>query len=288
MRSPTPKKHFPTRLVYVPYWFMENDSNPPDEPALPAVTGASEIDANGFDPADYQWVPVLRRPRKDGWTPQRQTEFIAALADCGVVEQAANAVNMSVTSCYRLRRAPGAGNFAAAWDAAIQYASKRLLDLAFDRAINGSDEPVFDRDGCRVGRQMKTNDRLLMFLLRAYMPDRFRSTDPDPRRIDHEPPLELAPVSEALARLEPVAPDEPALLLAPDDLDEAYDIADLLQGEIAHWHRGKGDREPYVETPAEAAFAKMFDEELERAMKAQAAGVPYVPRAPKREERDLD
>ncbi len=188
---------------------MEDDSNSPDTPDLPAVVRESERDANGFDPDAYKWIPVLRRPRSDGWTPQRQTEFIAALADCGVVEQAASAVNMSVKSCYRLRRAPGAGNFAAAWDAAIQNASRRLLDVAFDRAINGSDEPVFDKQGHRIGRRMKTNDRLLMFLLRAYMPDRFRSADFDPRLIDHEPPLALAPVSEALARLDPSRPISP-------------------------------------------------------------------------------
>ena len=262
---------------------MENDSNPPDALSLPAVTGATELDANGFDPDAYQWIPVLRRPRSDGWTPQRQTEFIAALADCGVVEQAACAVDMSVTSCYRLRRAPGAGNFAAAWDAAIHNASKRLLDVAFDRAINGSDEPVYDKDGRRVGRRMKTNDRLLMFLLRAYMPDRFHSADGDPRLIDHEPPLALAPVSEALARLEPVEPDAPALLMAPDELYDAYDMADLLKGKIPSWHRGKGDREPAVEPPFDAAF----EEALDRAKHA-ADGIPYVAPPPKPAEHDLD
>ncbi len=71
--------------------------------------------------------PVLRRPRKDGWTQARQIDVIAALADCGVVEEAASKVGMSVTSCYRLRRAPGAGNFAAAWDAAIR---RQQLSLA--------------------------------------------------------------------------------------------------------------------------------------------------------------
>lgn len=262
---------------------MKNDSNPPDEPPLPAVTGSGELDAHGFDPADYKWIPVLRRMRKDGWTPQRQTEFIAALADCGVVEEAAHAVNMSVKSCYRLRRAPGAGNFAAAWDAAIHNASKRLLNLAFDRAINGSNEPVFDKEGRRVGRRMKTNDRLLMFLLRAYMPDRFRSAEPDPRHIDHEPPLALAAVSEALARLEPVAPEQPALLMAPDELEIAYDMADMLPGKIPHWHRGKGDREPYIAPPVDAAF----EEGLERAKHA-ASGIPFVAPAAKTDEHELD
>ena len=259
---------------------MDNDSNSPDAPAFPAVTGASELDANGFDPDAYKWIPVLRRPRSDGWTPQRQTEFIAALADCGVVEEAARAVDMSPKSCYRLRRAPGAGNFAAAWDAAIHNASKRLLDVAFDRAINGSDEPVYDKDGRRVGRRMKTNDRLLMFLLRAYMPDRFRSSEVDPRLIDHEPPLALAPVSEALARLEPVAPDTPALLMPPDELYDAYDMADMLEGKVPRWHRGTGDREPLPRLAVDAAF----EEALERAKRA--ARIPYV--APRAESDELD
>ena len=262
---------------------MKNDSNEPSDFASPAIAAVSEPDAHGFDPAAYQWIPVLRRPRKDGWTQARQIDFIAALADCGVVEQAAAAVSMSVTSCYRLRRAPGAGNFAAAWDAAILQASKRLLDLAFDRAINGSDEPVYDKHGHRIGRQMKTNDRLLMFLLRAYMPDRFRAADADPRLIDHLPPLALAPVSEALARLEPVAPEAPALLMPPDQLYHAYDMADQLKGKIPHWHRAKGDAEPGIKPPFDAAF----EEALERA-KHEAVGIPYVVPTPRSDEHDLD
>jgi len=151
-------------------------------------------------------VPVLRRPRADGWTPQRQVEFIAALADCGCVEQAALKACMSVTSCYRLRRAPGAENFAAAWDAALAQAARRLVDLAFGRAINGSDEPVYDQDGHRVGRRTRINDRLLMFLLRAYMPDRFRHAHHNVRHPDEAPPPAIEAVGAALSRLEPSLP----------------------------------------------------------------------------------
>ena len=206
----------------------------------------SPLDAHGHDPDAYKWIPVLRRPRKDGWTPARQIDFIAALADCGVVDEAARSVGMSIMSCYRLRRAPGAGNFAAAWEAAIQQSSKRLLDLAFDRAINGSNEPVYDKEGRRVGRRMKTNDRLLMFLLRAYMPERFAGVaDPNQhaRLLAHEPPLALAPVSDALARLQPVAPDEP---LAQLDVDPAlaFDLADLLGGTVPRCHLGRPDFPP--------------------------------------------
>src|SRR5947208_3611329 len=100
---------------------------------LPALAPATELDAHGFNPADYKWVPVLRRPRAGGWTPQRQQDFIAALADCGCVEQAAREAGMSVVSCYRLRRSPGGENFAAAWEAALSQAAHRLVDVAFER-----------------------------------------------------------------------------------------------------------------------------------------------------------
>jgi len=154
---------------------MNDSHDPADEPGQALVPAADEaeagLDAHGFDPSRYQWVPVLRKPRKDGWTPQRQVDFIAALADGGCVEQAAHTAGMSVTSCYRLRRE--SPQFAAAWEAALPHAARKLVDLAFDRAIHGSDEPVFDKDGRRVGRRMRQNDRLLMFLLTAIRSDKF-------------------------------------------------------------------------------------------------------------------
>lgn len=78
----------------------------PDE-ARVSTDAEPALDAHGFDPAAYKWLPVLRRPRHDGWTPQRQRDFIAALADYGCVAQAAQAVHMTERSCYRLRRSPG-------------------------------------------------------------------------------------------------------------------------------------------------------------------------------------
>lgn len=253
---------------------MSHDQDEPrdDARSLPALTATNELDAHDFDPANYKWVPVLRRPRADGWTPQRQVEFIAALADSGCVEQAARAVCMSVTSCYRLRRARGAENFAAAWDAALGQAARRLVDLAFDRAINGSDEPLFDRDGSRIGRRLRHNDRLLMFLLRAYMPDRFRHAHHNVRVADEAPPPALARVSEALRRLEPVAPDQPHLLMAPDELVTQLDMADMLQGALPHWHRGTPDivdSEPFP-------LGETFEQALEQA-KQTAAGAARRP-----------
>lgn len=238
---------------------MKHDPDSPvSENFLPATTSPTELDAHGFDPAEYKWVPVLRRPRADGWTPQRQVGFIAALADCGCVEQAAREVSMSVTSCYRLRRAPGAENFAAAWDAALAQAARRLVDLAFDRAIHGSEEPVFDPDGNRVGRRLRHNDRLLMFLLRAYLPDRFRHAHKSVREAGEEPPPLAEPVGAALLRLEPVAPDQPHLLMPPDELEIALQCADLMEGKLPHWHRGRAEFAEPVEAPLGEEFERML------------------------------
>ena len=143
---------------------------------IPSPDPAAEtaLDAHGHDPAAYDWVPVLKKRRKDGWSPDKQRAFIEALADSGSVVTAAQCIDMSESSAYRLRRSPGAEAFDRAWSAAIDAASKKLLDAAFERALVGTDEPIFDREGRRIGRRLRQSDRLLMFLLRAYGPDCFR------------------------------------------------------------------------------------------------------------------
>lgn len=225
----------------------------PGDPHLPP------LDAHGFDPADYQWLPVLRKPRKDGWTPQRQRDFIAALAETGSVDRAALRVGMSASSAFRLRRSPGAEQFSAAWDVALQHAARVLLDTAFERAFHGSSEPVFDREGQRVGTRHRQNDRLLMFLLRAYMPERFRHAHRDWRASDEALPPAPAPMEDVLGRLEPVRPAEPHKLLPPDELEDALTVADLLDGELPRWHRGQGD------TDQPWAPGKEVEERLEAA-----------------------
>ncbi|WP_374944480.1 hypothetical protein [Sphingomonas sp.] len=191
-------------------------SAPQDEP---------EYDAHGFDPADFEWRPVPRRPRADGWTPDVQRAFIEALADTGLVSAACEAVDMSVASAYRLRRAAGSGGFRSAWDDATAHAAARLTDVAFTRAIEGTDIPVFDRDGCRIGAKRQYSDRLLMFLLRAYRPEVFRHANQEIRRAHEPAPAPPRPVVEAVAALAPVLPPAPHALLAPDDLAEAVEIA---------------------------------------------------------------
>lgn len=64
-------------------------------------------------------APTPRRARHDGWTPDRQHNFIAALCYGLSVTAAAATVAMSAQSAYRLRAHPAAAGFRAAWDAAV-------------------------------------------------------------------------------------------------------------------------------------------------------------------------
>jgi hypothetical protein len=210
-------------------------------PATLAGQSADErlLDAHGHDPSAYDWVPVLRKRRKDGWTPERQRAFIGALADSGVVIEAAHSVGMSDAAAYKLRRAPGAESFAAAWDAALQAASGRLIDIAFDRAINGVDDVVVDKEGRHLYTKRKYNDRLLMFLIRAHAPDRFGHANRDGRASGggQQPVPVRPPVAEALKLLGPEPPSEPEKLMSPEKLDDALEIADIMDGKLPHWQR---------------------------------------------------
>jgi hypothetical protein len=120
-----------------------------------------------------EFTPVPReRERHDGWTPERQRRFIAALADLGSVKAAAHAVNMAPEGAYQLRRHPEAHEFRKAWDTALALGVQRLEDVAMDRALNGVEVPVYSY-GKLVGTRRKYNDRLLMFLLRTRAKKRF-------------------------------------------------------------------------------------------------------------------
>jgi len=209
-----------------------------DDPAPPP------FDINGFDPNDFEWRPVPRRPRADGWTPEVQRKFIETLADTGMVSAAAQAVDMSVQSAYRLRRAPGAESFARAWAVALDAAADALADIAFSRAIEGVDEPVFDRDGCRIGAKTRYSDRMVMFLLRAYRPGQFRHAHESIRQPGEAPPPLHPPLAQAIAALGPVTPEAPHLLSSPERLEDMVDVAEAIADHDALYP--PDERERYV------------------------------------------
>ena len=119
------------------------------------------------------FAPVPRgRIRHDGWTPERQRNFIEALADLGSVRAAAHAVNMTPEGAYLLRRHAEAQSFRKAWEAALALGVQRLEDVAMERALHGVEVPVY-HFGAVVGTRRVYNDRLLMFILRNRAPKRF-------------------------------------------------------------------------------------------------------------------
>mgnify|MGYP001569328977 CR=1 FL=1 len=127
--------------------------------------------ANDFDVPAFTPV-ALTRTRHNGWTPDRQRAFIAALVRTGRVSRAADAVGISVASAYNLRRRPDARSFAAAWERALDWASDRALDEAVARAIHGI---TFARTyrGRFIGTRHRRDDRDMIQALRLTDPVRF-------------------------------------------------------------------------------------------------------------------
>jgi len=78
------------------------------------------------------FYPVPTRTRRDGWTVQRQADFLGMLAETGSVMGACEAVGISRKSAYRLRALPEAESFAAAWDAALGGSLRKVTPPALN------------------------------------------------------------------------------------------------------------------------------------------------------------
>lgn len=87
---------------------------------------------------------------------------------------------MTPEGAYYLRRQPGAGEFCAAWDAALDTGVDRLVAATMERALNGVAVPVFWQ-GKKVGERRQYNDRLAMFHLRHRLPERYGALQPPGR-----------------------------------------------------------------------------------------------------------
>lgn len=141
--------------------------------ALPQSAASSSPHCDDDEAApDFPFDPVPLRARHDGWTPERQTDFIVALAATGCVDMAAKSVGKSPQTAYRLRCHFDAQSFRQAWDAALDYAIRRLSDALYSRAIYGVSVPHYYK-GELVGEHRRYNDRMAMFLLRYRDPLRY-------------------------------------------------------------------------------------------------------------------
>jgi hypothetical protein len=144
---------------------------PSPEPADPGDPIAEAFAALPNEAIPFDGVALEdSRKRLAGWSAERQRLFLVNLAETGSVHLASSAARLTARSAYRLRaRSPA---FAAAWDTADQLAVGRLSAIAFDRAINGRTEQVW-QDGELVAEKRLPSDRLLMWLLARLDPRRF-------------------------------------------------------------------------------------------------------------------
>jgi hypothetical protein len=150
--------------------------------------GGAEAAISPIEATPFDGIPLEdSRKRLAGWSAERQRYFLTVLAETGQVHLAAAAARLSVRSAQALRvRSPA---FNAGWRMAEQMAVGRLSPLAFDRAINGRIEQVY-QDGELVAERRVPSDKLLMWLLARLDPKRFAL--PWEQRGDADPQAEAA------------------------------------------------------------------------------------------------
>ena len=190
---------------------------------------------------------IHKAPRRNSISPERQKRFIAALAASGIVTQAARVIGASLEALYRLRHQPGAEQFSAAWDQAIDRGMARLEDCALERALVGEERPVV-RSGEIVGSWRYHDTRLLMFLLRQRRGERFqtdragqlRAGMPEYERLKREWIAEsyeseeevLAQIKAKLAAMRQRQADAQRLLDGPDEREVRGEVGVRGEGEV--------------------------------------------------------
>jgi hypothetical protein len=170
----------------------------PSSPKLPVTPGSH----GSITSVELGFTPVPVRARHDGWTVERQIAFIEALAESGIVEDACRRVGMSRTAADNLRHRPCGMHFRRAWEAAVDYAAHRIEEEAHMRSRRGVARPIFF-NGEQVGEWRQFDERLTMFLLRAYRPARYT-------RLRELPP---PPIFDALGAIEEPLEEDPAITL---------------------------------------------------------------------------
>lgn len=103
--------------------------------------------------------------RHDGWTLAKQAAFLRQLSATHSVTEAAKSVLMSRQSAYRLRSKLKGQAFDLAWEVAFHHSYDVLAHTALDRALNGTEMPVFFQ-GEQIGSYRKYDERLTVAMMR--------------------------------------------------------------------------------------------------------------------------
>lgn len=152
------------------------------------------------------------RKRPD-WKPL----FLKALATTGLVGRSAQLAGIDRVTAYRARNLKNrtghnlveAQRFAQAWDDALEVVGDRIELEIMRRALDGTEQPydVYYK-GEKVGTQFYRHysDRLLIFLAKAFRPERYGAHWGDPATSEAEPDLLEATRQLAQERWQKLAP----------------------------------------------------------------------------------
>jgi hypothetical protein len=234
------------------------DPAPPESTALAMPADEAEDLSpvlQPYDSAGYRWVPVRRVPRRDGWTEEKQRRFIEVLADTGLVNVAAKAVGMSRETAYALRRAEHGAAFARAWDKAREHAAGLIEDIAFERAIEGTEREVLDHYGHVVATRLVHDNRLLQYLLSHLKPERY-GTPRTPAAAPQAPAEPVPALADRLRDMEPPLPAPAEQLLDPDTLACEMEIADIADGTLPRVYNEQRTPRSDAQRKAEEAAAR--------------------------------
>jgi len=149
--------------------------------AAPSPQAAPDGSASSATPASVEPPPDLgpllsdclsetflegaRKPRHDGWTPERIGGFLRHLAGSATIEAAARSVGLSAASAYAFRNRRQGRAFARMWDAILIHRARvRIAADASARAVNGVVSKRV-REGVVVEELHHHDNRLTMAVL---------------------------------------------------------------------------------------------------------------------------
>lgn len=98
-------------------------------------------------------------------------KFLAILSECASVIESCRQTPLNRATVYRWRHADP--EFRKAWDEAVELGTDALEDEAIRRAHKGVRKPVYQQ-GRRVGTVREFSDTLLIFMLKARRPSKYK------------------------------------------------------------------------------------------------------------------
>lgn len=137
------------------------------------------IEPESSKPAESRQSPTEGKPVRPNGTPVNAREtgwkltFLRALGKLGVVSYACSVAKVGRRTVYRHYESDPV--FAAGWEAALERATDKMEREAIRRATKGTSKPVFYK-GDQCGSIQEYSDTLLIFMLKAWRPEKYRET----------------------------------------------------------------------------------------------------------------